>query len=83
MVSSLRKFWPTWPTPYAHAMKDAARAEEEGVLAVGFILSNGGAQGASSSQGPRAAPLAPAEIRLGPAFSRYAVDLSAKSPLSD
>lgn len=28
-------------------------------------------------------PRAPAEIRLGPAFSRYAVDLSAKSPLSD
>jgi len=27
-------------------------------------------------------PRAPAEIRLGPAFSRYAVDLSAKSPLS-
>ena len=24
LVATLRKFWPTWPSPYAHAMKDAA-----------------------------------------------------------
>ena len=22
LVSSLRKFWPTWPSPYAHGMRD-------------------------------------------------------------
>ena len=47
MVSSLRKFWPTWPTPYAHAMKDALRARREGVLAVGFTFGEEDAQGAS------------------------------------
>ena len=62
-------------------MKDALRARREGVLAVGFILGEEVAQGASSSQGPRAAPLGPAEIRLGIAFSRYVLDFSDKSAL--
>ena len=48
---------------------------------MGCILSEGGAQGASSSRGPRAAPLAPAALRLGAPFSRYVLDFSDKPGL--
>ena len=60
------------------AMRDALPARREGGLAVGCILGEAAIPDTHDSP-----PRAPAEIRLGPAFSRYAVDLSAKSPLSD
>jgi hypothetical protein len=60
------------------AMRDALPARREGGLAVGCILGEAAIPDTHDSP-----PRAPAEIRLGPAFSRYAVDLSATRPLSD
>ena len=59
------------------AMRDALPARREGGLAVGCILGEAAIPDTHDSP-----PRAPAEIRLGPAFSRYAVDLSANNPLS-
>ena len=55
------------------------------MLAVGFTFGEEDARGASSVPGfpPDSPPRAPAEIRLGLAFSRYVLDFSAKGPLSD